>query len=449
MELYPVQKILKEKEIKSLLLEPASAKIKSNSQLSSPERAFVKHEDPVAVLYESKRTKTPSKRHDRDYTVSWIERQQARRRSNIALSPILRKPVKDFQLVSTTSIPNSTVNDTNRRFVVHLASEKDQEIYKVPLYQNNTFDLRKKNEEKVKEIFTEKEEYRREYNKLAQDNRFRQFRSSSMVNMESRRNAAKKANGTASRLFSNSELKTRNSTINDRIENEEDDFTIKGTSVHFRNNHFSNNVINSFKDKPNEPRVKLLEGLQEIYQKDLEEKKEELAKKQREAANGTPLKLRNYRNYMEDEKLMSRLKNPFKNKLPFNKPINGSIWQRQVKELSELEIKAEVLRNIKMINDTIKKEVTINRKISDSTSSRKMSESTASRKASEAFSSRKVSEDIAVDRDKGQITFASFQKKPVEKTGKDIEIFSTYFGKKEEAKKNEYLLLKVKPIKVN
>ena len=414
MDLYPVQKYLKEKRAKEPFLDISGSKIKSNSQACTPNNNFIKYEDPMAVLYESKLTKVPSKRHDRDYTYSWMERQLEKGRANRSLSPLTRKPTPVFTPISGTA---SAINNANRRFVVQLATEKDQDLFKVPLYRNNIFDIRRKNEEKIKELLNEKEEYRREYNKLAQENRFKHFRSGSVVCAENNQKNGKKSTGSRSNTLSVAELVTQPSTLNDKIESnvftQEEDSNMRRSSCDARSNLFSWKTFTAPKEKARGS-AKLLEGLEEIYQKDLENKEKKLKKQKRDE----PLKPRNFKDYFGDARLMRQLRDPYRTKMPFNRPVNGSIWQRQIRELAALETKAEVLRNIKVIDESLRKE---------------------------ACAKSRLKDERSLEREKTQITESSLRKEGM--IDKEIEIYESYFGKNGDGGDKKYSLLKIKPIK--
>ena len=344
MDLYPIQQLLKsQKGAKSAML---GAKI--NKHKSSPKPAKFRN-SMEAELEALNASSNPRKRHDRAFTLAWAQKQDEKRINFNSLSPDSSKrlPVLSSPLAKSQG----------RRYIVQLATEKDQETFKMPLYQKDVFELRNENAKTLQQILSNKEEHQREMNKLSEDHRFKQFRSGSTI-----------IDGPAPNLKSY-EIETGNSRAS--LEFDSKRMEQRRESEVSPSSNFTGNLSSSWiASSPNlerNARRSLLEGLEELYYKDLNMQVKSSPKpksngiesigKRKVIKKDFRTDLVNYRHYFQDDILMSRLNNPYSKNLPFDKPINGHIKDQRAQELGELEAKALVLRNIREIDESIEREV--------------------------------------------------------------------------------------------
>lgn len=359
MEYYPIKKLLKnvvpEKQkshIPMTSLEFARSLDVSNEE--SPARADVS----LPGIYPNSLSQSPMKRHDRVFTLSWAKKQDERRKDYLSnnTSP---EPSK---ILSPTIV--SPLNRKNRRFVTHLSSKMDNEVHKVPLYDKDkdVFDIREQNARILKQIISNKHAHQVEFNKVAEENHFKQFRSSPL--MKSPKSLLDDKSIGSSILSRNQRQSNQSMQLSIlRTENSktvaEDLDEVASHSLHPELPSWT--TLSPARLRP-EKSPTLLEGLEEIYQGDLRkrskgrDKSDKLNSKSFSEIDKEALKLRNYKDYFEDDKLMKRLEDPYAKHLPFERPVVGGFRQGLLRELQAIETKAEVLRNIKMIDESIAKD---------------------------------------------------------------------------------------------
>jgi len=382
MDLYPVQKLLKEQRDKDRAFTFNDIMShKSRSQASSPiNESSAKYETHLSPYSPLRYSDNGQKRFDLAYTLSYCNKQQEKRIDNQVKSPSKLDP--SLKNVSTTfsggSMTTSTLTPSNRRYVVHLSSEKDQDFYKVPLYQNNIYHIRDKNEKRLQQILNSKEEYQRDYNRIAARNHFAKFRSGSTVTMEKkhrRHNSTTMPENTSNIHVIDDEV----TNTHDSMHEAQDKWGRDSRSFHHatfqgevaQSGTLSTGLGGTFHPRSDSGNNRLLDGLEEIYYQDLSrnEPKEKNIRasldmknksrrvKKEKGENNNSLNLQNYKNYYDDGRLMDKLKDPYAKKLPFEKPLNGNIRNHRVRELAAIETKAEVLRNIKLIEESMRREV--------------------------------------------------------------------------------------------
>jgi len=382
MDLYPVKKLLKEQRDKDRAFTfNETMSHKSRSQASSPtNESFAKYEASYHVPYSPLRySDNGQRRFDLAYTLSFCNKQQEKRVDNQVKSPSKLDP--SLKNVSTTfsggSMTTTTLTPSNRRYVVHLSSQKDQDFYKVPLYQNNIYHIRDKNEKRLQQILNSKEEYQRDYNRIAARNHFAKFRSGSNVTVEKkhrRHNSTTMPENTSNILIHNDEVvDTHNSVheVQDKWERDSRSFhhaTFQGEVT--QSATLTSGLGATFQQRSESGNNRLLDGLEEIYQQDLSrndpkeknikaslDMKNKSRRVKKEKGANHSLNLQNYKDYYDDGRLMDKLKDPYAKKLPFEKPLNGNIRNHKVRELAAIETKAEVLRNIKLIEESMRREI--------------------------------------------------------------------------------------------
>ena len=383
MDFYPVKKLLKERrERDSIYTFNEKIPHKSRSQASSPtDGSFAKYEAHANPISPLRYSDNGQRRFDLAYTLSVCNKQQERRSNNEIKSPskLDRFPKKTATTFSGISLTTPAVTPSNRRYVVHLSSPKDQDFHRVPLYQNNIYHIRDKNEKKLQQILNSKEEYQRDYNKIAAKNNFAKFRSGSPVVKKNkhRRHNSTMAESTRNGQISEGEdeiVNTNNSMheVAEKWEIESHPLQISTYQGEIFNQSatISAGMTNNFQPRSENGATKLLDGLEEIYHQDLSRneppkqsvrasldiKKRNRSFKGRKGESHT-LNLQNFKHIYNDERLMEKLKDPYAKKLPFEKPVNGNIRHSKTRELGAIETKAEVLRNIKFIEESMRKEV--------------------------------------------------------------------------------------------
>lgn len=369
MELYPIKKMLQQQQ-RQQRSRKSETLLQSDSQMLTPNTSHIgfhrkdhslsplKHESPnISALISPKNFDDPSRRYDRKFTLSWASKQNERRKDHLRLTnilPAIQKPTPNSG--STSPVP---LTKKNRSFVPHLGSEQDEELYKVPLYKNEVFDIRNQNERIMKQIVSTKANYSKGLNDIAEQNRFKHFRSYTIGD-----------SNTASKMMNRSSQLTHqhsNFTFQSQESDEEPlsatgNKSLSPTGKRNTLDALSCSTVQSY-DMPEKPG--LLEGLEEIYQQDLLKR----IHNKGEVSSLSPVKNRhpkgknfdlnkNYKNYFEDDVLMDKLRDPYGKMLPFKKPIMGNIRHEKIRELNAIETKAEVLRNIKTIEESMIKDAT-------------------------------------------------------------------------------------------
>ena len=294
------------------------------------------------------------KRHDQAITMSWARKQDETRNKYMKAPPATRATYKP------SSLSPQPLTRAQGRYVVHLASEMDQSIHKVPLYKKDVFTLRNENAQTLKKIISEKEDYANKYNKIAQSNRFKQFRSSSAIMDEP--DSSIKSGG----LYSKTRIGAKGSSLSTvSLQSSPTILKDRANSIisQIPPNLASSWASNSTSEQAIKPN--LLDGLEQIYYQDLSKQNKcyylppglNVAANVRKTIPKKNLDLINYKHYFQDPLLMSRLSDPYAKKLPFEKPTNGNIRNQKARELGEIETKAEILRSIRHIDESMVREV--------------------------------------------------------------------------------------------
>ena len=295
------------------------------------------------------------KRFDRDFTLSWGKKHENSPK-NITNIPMFLKSKLDNKSYCNSPTSNSQYNPGQSFHFPDLKSERQP---KSKLYKEEVYELRQLNEQNVIQALKNKKETELDFNKIAQQYSLKNYRSVQLTprNKTSLNNSLSHANNT--NLFSSNCSTEDNRGFVTECEPTEGISDGKTHSFKPLKSYFAQ--LNGLKE-----RSYVLKGLEAIYFQDLNKEKAlrvEFGKFEKSPYNKDYLnKLRNHVKTHENEHLglfyndhaLKRLEDPYGDNVTFLKTRKKNLsFQQENTKVSELQAKAEILRNIKSIDDII------------------------------------------------------------------------------------------------
>ena len=349
MDLYPIKKFMKEMQ------GNPQKKLEANSQLNALK--YKKSTNLKNEFLKQYYLAKGHKRFDRDFTISWGKKHHMLKQNNSTNSAAFFKQTSPVNMNSSyTATPRSNNHRGRAGLLDHLADDR----HKDKIYAEEVYELHQQNEEEVYNTINAKKQYDNDFNRIAQHYSLKNYRSEQKFNPNGSLSKSWNpfVNGIAPEQMQNpSRFATEN-------ENTQTDIC---TTTLVTNP----DATKAYYGKPEKPRdkSKVLEHLEEIYFRDVSSEKVSNFKRSKLQASpyvrgggGGALSRKtskdedHHNSSLKDDKLLQKFEDPYGRNTLFAKPINANIKDPKSLKLKELEMKAEVLRNIKSIDDSMFKE---------------------------------------------------------------------------------------------
>jgi len=303
------------------------------------------------------------KRFDRDFTVSWSKKHELHKQNNSThASPFFKQNSPTNMNSSYTATPRSNNHRGRAGLLDHLGDDRlDRKKDKV--YSEEVYELHQQNEEEVYNTLYAKKQNDNDFNRIAQHYHLKNYRSEQSFNPNT--SLSKSWNP-----FVNGIASPQNENLSRFATENENTQTDVGTTTTMVTNP---DATRAYFGKPQKPKdkSKVLEHLEEIYFTDVN--KEKVSKFKKNPLLTSPyVKAGNSKNsslsrkaskdedyharMLNDDQLLEKFEDPYGRNLLYTKPINANIRNPKNLKLKELEMKAEVLRNIKSIDSSMFKE---------------------------------------------------------------------------------------------
>ncbi len=347
MDLYPIKKFMKEMQGNS------KKKLESNSQLNA-----LKCKKPANIKNEFLKQYYLAKGHkrfDRDFTLSWGKKHDMIKQNN-STNPAFFKQNSPVNMNSSyTATPRSNNHRGRGGLLDHIADDR----HKDKIYTEEVYELHQHNEEEVYNTINAKKQYDNDFNRIAQHYSLKNYRSEQKFNPNGSLSKSWNpfVNGIAPEQMQNpSRFATEN-------ENTQTDIC----TTTLVTNPDATKVYYGKTEKPRD-KSKVLEHLEEIYFRDVSSEKVSTFKRNPLQSSpyvrgGGALSRKTskdedrHNSSLKDDKLLQKFEDPYGRNTLFAKPINANIKDPKNLKLKELEMKAEVLRNIKSIDNSMFKEL--------------------------------------------------------------------------------------------
>jgi len=294
------------------------------------------------------------KRFDRDFTLSWGKKHESSK-EKMHTGPVFLKTKQNSRSYCNSPTSSNSPHYLGQNY--HFSDLKSELRHKSKLYKEEVYELRYQNEENVIQTLNMKKQHNHDFNKIAQQYSLKNYRSGGLtltpktkMSLNSSLSHPSQINGITSNCLT--ENGPEFVTEWDSSEDNSDFHVYRPLKSHFAQQNVS------------KERSHVLKGLEEIYFKDLN--KEKASRIEANRFENSPYnkdylnKIKNYVKTHEneilkasyDENLFKRLNDPYGEKIVFLKP-NHAKFQNQNVKIDELHAKAEILRNIKSIDETI------------------------------------------------------------------------------------------------